>query len=77
MSGLDPLAFEIASKYPVPHTQQTIPGLPAKRLYTSDGIRELDFTQITQTAAALDSVASLPPAVDYTSALLPRATGSA
>ena len=43
--------------------QQTIPSLPAKRFYASDGISELDFIQITQTAAALDSVASLPLAV--------------
>ena len=41
--------------FPVPHTQQTIPRLPAKQLYASDAITEHDFTQTTQTAAALDS----------------------
>jgi len=63
-------------KFPLTHTRQTIPDLPASRLDADHGQIELEFTQITQTAA-LDSVASLPPAVDYMSALLPRVTISA
>ena len=71
------LHSEIFPKFPALTPVRTIPRLPAKRLYTGVWISELVFTQITQTAVALDWVASLPPAVDYLSALLPRVTISA